>query len=60
MAVIRDVMPAFESASAETSVADAQKLLEQHWTTMPGCWPEGSTASTGSRTASRSRRWWSI
>ena len=58
MAVIRDVMPAFELFQPN-SIADAQKLLEQHGRT-PGCWPEGSTASTGSRIALRNRRWWSI
>ena len=51
MAVIRDVMPAFELRQPN-SVADAQKILEQYgsdaWV-LAGGW----TASTGSRIASR-------
>ena len=35
MAVIRDVMPAFELFQP-TSVADAQKLLDTAWTQTPG------------------------
>ena len=59
MAVIRDVMPAFDLLQP-TSVADAQNLLAAAWRGCLGAWPVGSTASTGSKTASRSRRWWSI
>ena len=58
MAVIRDVMPAFELLQP-SSIADAQKLLEQQGATA-GCWPEAWIASTGSRTASRNQRSWSI
>ena len=35
MAVIRDVMPAFELLQP-SSIADAQKLLEQHGARTPG------------------------
>jgi len=53
MAVIRDVMPAFELFQP-TSIADAQKLLQQQghdaW-----CSPEAWIASTGSRTASKAK-----
>jgi hypothetical protein len=45
MAVIRDVMPAFELYQP-SSVADAQKLLEQHGSDA-WCWPEEWIASTG-------------
>ena len=45
MAVIRDVMPAFELFQP-ASVADALALLDRHGATR-GSWPAGSTASTG-------------
>ena len=54
MAVIRDVMPAFElfqptSVDARAGAARSTRLRA------PGCWPAASTASTGSRTASSVR-----
>ena len=54
MAVIRDVMPAFELFQP-ASVDDALALLDRYGATR-GCWPAASTASTGSRTASSARR----
>ena len=45
MAVIRDVMPAFELFQP-TSVDAALALLDGT-APMPGCWPAASTASTG-------------
>ena len=53
MAVIRDVMPAFELFQP-ASIDDALELLDRHGSTR-GCWPADSTASTGSRTASSVR-----
>ena len=45
MAIIRDVMPAFELFQP-ASVDDALALLDDTAPT-PGCWPAASTASTG-------------
>ena len=46
MAVIRDVMPAFELFQPAT-IDDALGLLDQATAPTPGCWPAVSTASTG-------------
>ena len=48
MAVIRDVMPAFELFQPVT-IEDALSVARSVRRTMPGCWRAGSTASTGSK-----------
>ncbi len=59
MAVIRDVMPAFELFQP-TTVEDAMRCCRLGTAQRPGCWLAVSTASTGSRIESSGPKWSSI